>query len=455
MIFNEYGPTECTITSSIKNITKESNNYFPELVTIGKPLCNYEMYILDEYMKPVPVGVEGEIYIGGKGVGNGYLNKEELTNERFLPNPFRGDPKDKFNKIYKTGDIGKWAKDGEIICLGRMDFQVKIHGQRIELGEIEGVMKEIEEIESCVVIDKLIGNDKKFLIGYYIIRNGKNIGSNEIRNYMKRKLPLYMVPNYFIEILEFPITSNGKLDRKALPEPTESDLILNEYVEAETKTEKKLVTLYSKVLHIKENKISKTSDFYELGGDSLIAIRLITEIQKEFQITIGMKSILKNETVELLGKYIDDIKNRDGELNEIIEIIPSYSQNKYPITSQQMGVYLDSVKNANSIIYNIPNIYKLNEAFDITRLKESIMKLISKHRVLKSIFKDEMINEEESKIFGIIDKEFENKFKFEEYSIENSINFVRPFNLEEGPLIRVGFIEDQYLLIDIHHILLD
>jgi amino acid adenylation domain-containing protein len=238
-IFNGYGPTETTVIGTAKEITSRNC----ENITIGKPFCNYEIYILDKYMKPVPVGVEGEICIGGKGVGKGYLNRKELTNEKFVKNPFQNDNNSKSSIIYKTGDLGKWTKDGEVICLGRMDFQVKIHGQRIELGEIEESMKEIVEIESCVVIDKLDDNNEKYLIGYYITKFGMKIEKLKIRNDLKAKIPNYMIPKYFIEIEYIPTNVNGKLDRKALPEPSENDLILNDYVKPESETEIKLCNI--------------------------------------------------------------------------------------------------------------------------------------------------------------------------------------------------------------------
>ncbi|ORX65072.1 acetyl-CoA synthetase-like protein, partial [Anaeromyces robustus] len=214
-IYNSYGPTECTVDASIKLINESENNY----ITIGKPIRNCNIYILDKYFKPVPIGVEGEIFIGGYGVGKGYLNREELTKEKFIENPFNFD-NDKHNEIiYRTGDLGKWTLHGEIEYLGRIDFQVKIHGQRIELEEIESTIKEVKGIEDSVVIDKVKENGDKYLVCYYVKNNDNQIvKGKDIRNYLKNKLPLYMVPNYFKNINNIPITINGKLDKKALPE---------------------------------------------------------------------------------------------------------------------------------------------------------------------------------------------------------------------------------------------
>ncbi|OUM57866.1 hypothetical protein PIROE2DRAFT_17019 [Piromyces sp. E2] len=275
-IYNGYGPTECTVTCTYKKIdeVKESK------ITIGKPQCNYKLYILDEEMNICPVGVVGEIYISGYGTGKGYLNREELTKEKFIPCPYNNNG-DKYNEImYRTGDLGKWTKEGEIEYLGRIDFQVKIHGQRIELGEIESVIREMEEIQQAVVIDKKKERGDKYLICYFI--SGNEITGKEIRNYLKKKLPMYMIPNFYKEIQEILLLSNGKLNRKGLPEPSLEDLIKEEYIAPESETEKKLCKIYGEIFYISEKEIGQMSDFYELGGDSLNAIRLISKIEKEW-----------------------------------------------------------------------------------------------------------------------------------------------------------------------------
>eukprot|EP00833_Pecoramyces_ruminatium_P009396 jgi/Orpsp1_1/1183428/evm.model.c7180000085132.1 len=186
-IYNSYGPTECTVDGTFKEINIDNN----KIITIGKPICNSKVYILDKYKKPVPIGVEGEIYIGGYGVGKGYLNRPELTKEKFIENPFNYD-NDEHNRImYRTGDLGKWTSEGEIEYLGRIDFQVKINGQRVELGEIENKILEIPEIKQCVVIDKNKENGEKYLICYYITNkeDQNTISNKNIREYLQEKLP--------------------------------------------------------------------------------------------------------------------------------------------------------------------------------------------------------------------------------------------------------------------------
>jgi len=234
-VLSVYGPTETTVVSNIKILRKNigQNIKHNSQITVGKPLCNFKIYILDKYMNPVPIDVVGEIYIGGYGVGKGYLNRPELTKEKFLNCPYYED-NGNIGKMYRTGDMGKWTKDGEIVCCGRTDNQVKIRGQRIELNEIENCIKEIKEIKSAVVIDKEKSNGEKYLICYYILNNNNIIKENNnkikfnfkiIKNYLNKILPNYMVPSYYKEIKEIPITFNGKLDRKGLPEPCKTYFI--------------------------------------------------------------------------------------------------------------------------------------------------------------------------------------------------------------------------------------
>eukprot|EP00833_Pecoramyces_ruminatium_P016165 jgi/Orpsp1_1/1190197/evm.model.d7180000077366.1 len=232
-------------------------------------------------MKPVSFGVAGEICIGGYGVGKGYLNREELTKEKFIENPFNFDNDENNRIMYRTGDLGKWTSEGEIEYLGRIDFQVKINGQRLELGEIESKVLEMPEIKQCVVIDRKKENGEKYLVCYYISSNDENkLYNKDIRKYLNEKLPRYMVPNYYIRIKEIPLSSTGKLNRRGLPEPSKEDLITEVYVAPETRIEKTICEIYSDIYNIELNEIGRNHDFYELGGDSLILFVFHQELKK-------------------------------------------------------------------------------------------------------------------------------------------------------------------------------
>eukprot|EP00833_Pecoramyces_ruminatium_P006152 jgi/Orpsp1_1/1180184/evm.model.c7180000072423.1 len=364
-VLSVYGPTETSVVSNIKILDKNicKNKKFNPQITVGKPLCNFKMYILDKYMKPVPVGVVGEIYIGGYGVGKGYLNRPELTNEKFLDCPYY-----KINgnngKMYRTGDLGKWTEEGEIVCCGRIDFQVKIRGQRIELNEIENCIKEMKEIKSAIVLDKEKSNGDKYLICYYLL-DDTNISNNTlneemfnggtIKSYLNSKLPSYMVPNYYKKINKIPITFNGKLDRKGLPEPKEEDFITETYVAPVNNIEKIICKIYNEVFNIPGVMIGRMHDFYELGGDSLNAIRVSSRIEKELKIKIYIKDIMNHSKICDLSEKIESIIKDDNNENNKMEIIIKRNSKEFPITSQQLGVYIDTIKENNNMLYNIPS----------------------------------------------------------------------------------------------------
>ncbi|OUM56578.1 hypothetical protein PIROE2DRAFT_18755, partial [Piromyces sp. E2] len=447
-IYNSYGPTECSVTCTYKEVTENTKK-----ITIGKPLCNCKIYILDKNMRPVPINVEGEIVIGGYGVGKGYLKHNKLTKEKFIPCPYENNDNN-CQIMYKTGDIGKWTYNNEIECLGRTDFQVKISGQRVELGEIENTIKEINNIQNVAIIDKDKKSGEKYLICYYTSESLENKPqSKDIRNYLKNKLPRYMIPNYFKLIDKLPITRNGKLDRKLLPSPTKEDIVKEQYISPKSKMEEIICNIYSKIFNLKETEIGRKSDFLELGGDSLNAIKVSMMIEKELKIKIYIKDILSNPVVCDLSKLVEDnlIIHKDEYHSENIKINNS---KEFPITSQQLGVYLDSIKNPNSVIYNLPKIFKLkkNINININIIKKGLTQIFNNHEILKSKYYSKEINGNTS-IYGLIDDEC--KLEFETYNIENINTFVRPFNLAEAPLIRVGFINDEILLLDIHHIIAD
>ncbi len=265
-IYNIYGPSEITVLSNVQNLNGE------EKITTGPPIMNTGIHILDKNGNRLPVGVKGEIYISGIQVGLGYLGKPEMTKEKFLDNPF-GE-----GKMYKSGDIGRWTFDGKVQCLGRIDHQVKLRGLRIELGEIETKMESIEGITSSVV-NKVELEDREFLCGYYVCDKDKKISENTVREFLKKSLPNYMVPTYFVKLNEMPYTINRKIDRKALPLPnlnTNTDIKPKEEL---NRKERKLLEIWSRTLH--NNSISINDNFFDIGGDSISAINMQIEALKE------------------------------------------------------------------------------------------------------------------------------------------------------------------------------
>ncbi|PKV49530.1 amino acid adenylation domain-containing protein [Aquimarina sp. MAR_2010_214] len=283
-IINQYGPTETTVTS-VEHFVKVDD---PTPCVIGKPLGNTQCYILGDALALQPIGVAGELYIGGHGLSQGYLHREELTKERFIENPFVPG-----KRMYKTGDLCRWLPNGEIEFLGRVDYQVKIRGYRIELGEIEQYLLEIENI-SEVVVHAQESADDSYLVAYYI--SSKIIDSEYLVNEMKRKIPNYMVPSYFVALKAIPLNANGKIDKKALPEPAKDTK--NTYVAPSNTEEKTLLNIWAKLLRYEKKKISVEDDFFDLGGHSLKLMALSTEIKKEFGIQLPMTTLFQATNIK-------------------------------------------------------------------------------------------------------------------------------------------------------------
>ncbi|NOQ28303.1 MAG: amino acid adenylation domain-containing protein, partial [Bacteroidales bacterium] len=303
-IHNHYGPSE---THVVTTLTISPNDYHPEFPTIGKPISNTSAYILDKSLKPVPIGVKGELYFGGTQVGRGYFGKEELTSEKFIESPFI-----KGEKIYQTGDLAKWTNDGNIDFLGRIDHQVKIRGFRIELGEIESTLLKYENIKESVVLAREENGDK-YLCAYIVSK--EEINHKELRAYMTAQLPDYMVPSYFVELESFPLTANGKVNRKALPSPEVK--AGDDYVAPSNEIEEKLVKIWSEVLNLSPEKISINADFFAIGGHSLKAMSLVSKINKEFNLVIPLVRIFENPTISRIAMTVFNLVEQEEKFEEI------------------------------------------------------------------------------------------------------------------------------------------
>jgi amino acid adenylation domain-containing protein len=302
-IINGYGPTETTICSTLYLIKTErsSNGNTP----IGKPLQNTKIYLLDNQMQPVPIGVQGELHIGGAGLALGYLNRPQLNAEKFIPNPF---DKAKGSKLYKTGDLARYLPDGNIEYLGRIDNQVKIRGFRIELGEIEALLASHPQIWETVVLvwDDTTGD--KRLVAYIVPQPEITIIIDEIRQFLKAKLPDYMVPNAFVILAALPLTANGKIDRRALPPPESGSEASDKYVAPRTPMEEILATIWSEVLKVE--KVGINDNFFELGGHSLLATQLVAQIRDRLEIELPLRQLFNSATLAELAQEIEQLKQK-------------------------------------------------------------------------------------------------------------------------------------------------
>ncbi len=302
-IFNLYGPSETHVVTGISYSFNDSDTP-PVKALIGKPVFNTSILVLNDQLQAVPIGVKGEIYVGGLSLAKGYKGNEELTKERFIRHPVYSD-----SILYKTGDLGRWLPDGNLEYLGRKDDQVKIRGYRIELGEIEAVLQRISSVNQAVVLARKDTNDNDYLVAFIEVKPLEK--KVDIQAHLRSSLPEYMIPPFIIELSEFPLTTNGKVDKKALPAPDRSTIASNEYVSARDETEEQLVKVWEALLSI--DGIGVHDDFFELGGHSLLAIKLTNAIRMQFSVQIPLKVLFQLPTIGDLAKYIRLAKSETEE----------------------------------------------------------------------------------------------------------------------------------------------
>jgi amino acid adenylation domain-containing protein len=298
-VVNNYGPTECTVVATSGSVLHEAGRN--TLPTIGRPIANTQIYILDETMQPAADGTPGEIYIGGAGVARGYLNRPELTAESFVKNPFTDDSS---TRLYKTGDLARWLPDGEISYLGRIDEQVKILGHRIEPNEIVVALDRHPLVISSVVLARDETCREKVLVAYVVLEPEAQLSSVELRAFLETELPHYMIPSVFVLLENLPLTQNGKVDRAALPAPNFANRLNDvEFTAPRSHVEERLAVMLSNLLRLEE--VSVHDNFFMLGGHSLLGTQLISQIRGEFGVELPLRTLFESPTIELLSLEIE------------------------------------------------------------------------------------------------------------------------------------------------------
>lgn len=302
-LINEYGPTETVVGCCIYEIPAESSP--AGAVPIGRPIANTQLFVLDRYLQPTPIGVPGQLYIGGDGLARGYLNRPELTAEKFIPHPFSAEPG---ARLYQTGDLARYRPDGQLEFLGRLDHQVKIRGFRIELGEIEAALGQHPTVREAVVLAREDVPGQKRLVAY-VVSKGETPGSYvaDLRHFLQTRLPDYMIPSAFVWLKTLPLTSNGKVDRRALPAPTQIRLELaTANVAPRSPLEQTLVAIWSDILGL--SSIGIDDDFFELGGHSLLATQLISRLRDAFQVELPLRYIFEARTIASLAEQLETVR---------------------------------------------------------------------------------------------------------------------------------------------------
>ena len=299
-VWNMYGPTETTIWSTCCQLSSSD----PTL-TIGRPIDNTSLYIVDKRLQPMPIGVPGELLIGGAGVARGYLERPELTAEKFIRNPFRSTEE---SRLYRTGDLARWTEDGQVVCLGRVDHQVKLRGYRIELGDIETAISRQSGVGACAVIVREDQPGDKRLVAYLESSSTHPIDLAQVRSMIRQVLPDYMHPQHWVMLPRLPLTPNAKIDRRALPAPAiDTTSHPTDYEKPVSETEQRLAKLWAQILKV--DKVSRRSNFFDLGGHSILAVRLFSEIETTFGCQLPLATLLRAETLQALASQIDGGKD--------------------------------------------------------------------------------------------------------------------------------------------------
>ena len=442
-VFNAYGPTESTVCTTIALIKDPQ-----EKPPIGKPLGNFQVYILDPCLNPVPIGINGELYIGGEGLAKGYLGQPELTNSKFISNPFNDDPA---SRLYKTGDIVRYLADGNIDFMGRIDHQIKIRGFRIELGEIETVLSQHPQVQEGIVIAREDELGVKRLSAY-VIPVTQQLTRQELRQFLQDKLPNYMVPAFLMLLDSFPLTPNGKVDRRALPIP-EIDLHeLENYIAPSTDTETILAQIWQSVLG--RERISIHDNFFELGGDSIIGIQIVAKANQA-GLGITPKQLFSHQTIAQLATVT--------EKAPVTQIMQDLVSGQVPLTPIQQWFFEQ----------NLPELHHFNQSVFLEvpahlqpdLLKPAIAKLLYHHDALRLRFVHkqgqwQQYHSDDWESFGFEVMDLSPMSSGEQLTTMAEISEAqqRSLNLEKGPLISVVFFQlgdAGRLLIIIHHLVVD
>ncbi len=459
-IINSYGVTEASIDTSCYEYQKENGNLKTGNVPIGKPLANMAVYIMDHCRRLQPIGVAGELYIGGKGVARGYLNQPELTAERFVSDFYRSYRSYKTyipGRLYKSGDLARWFPDGNVDFLGRIDSQVKVRGYRIEPGEIENQLKQQKGIKEAVVIRRQDKQGDQYLCAY--ITAEKKINKSALREMLGRHLPDYMIPSYFEQLEKIPLTPNGKVDKKALPEP---EIKMDEvHTVPRDEVEDRLAGIWSEVLGIPKEVIGIDSDFFTLGGHSLKAIILTSQIHQAFKVKLSLAEIFNTPFIRAVAQIIKE----SGKTN-FVELEKAEKKEFYPLSFNQQRLFILHQLDPRSPAYNMPARMVLHQRIDEKIVEKILNLLVERHESLRTGFKT--VNGESVQYvantielpFSIIDisslAEDKKRQKQEEIYADLA---AAPFDLDTLPLIRSILVkpdaEEYEFMFNMHHLITD
>jgi amino acid adenylation domain-containing protein len=456
-LINGYGPTESTTFACCCGVRQEQ--LVGRGVPIGRPIANTQVYVLDARLQPVPIGVIGDLYIGGDGLARGYLAQPALTAERFIPDPFNTDPG---TRLYRTGDRVRYLPDGNIEFLGRADQQVKVRGFRIEPGEIEAALTMHPQVQDCTILAREDRPGDKRLVAYLVATD--RIEGADLREYLRTMLPDYMVPAAFVQLERLPLTANGKIDRAALPAPEQQDLALHSsYEPPRTKLEERLATIWAEVLGLE--RVGIHDNFFELGGHSLLATRLAARVREALGVDVAIRSLFEHPTLAELAPRLSIAQPAESghqapPLRRVARVEP------LPLSYAQQRLWFLDQLDPGSTTYTTPLALRLRGALDLAALERSLTELVRRHESLRTTFA--LYGEQPTQVIApprpfalpILD--------LQEVPAENRETEARtravdetllPFDLGRGPLLRARLLrlanDDHVLVLTMHHIVSD
>ncbi|MCR9192593.1 MAG: amino acid adenylation domain-containing protein, partial [Gammaproteobacteria bacterium] len=476
-LFNTYGATEATIDSTFFDCKNYDGEIYCDSIPVGKPRSNTQIYILDDFLNPVPVNVVGEIYIGGPSVARGYLNRPVLNKSKFLQNPFKGKSKkdDQDFCMYKTGDRGCFLPDGNISFCGRIDEQVKLNGHRVELGEIESIISLCKGVSYASVIVKEDMPENQQLFAYVGLCNTTIDGSLKthmraiIKSELNATLPAYMIPYFLVFLDIIPLTDNGKLDRGSLPDPTPNDrLNIQDHIPPSTKAEKKLIISWCNTLKIGDIKsVGIKDNFFESGGNSLLAMQFVSNILSDFSIKLPMSFVFEFPTIETLSQKIETVlqQTKTTRMAPTDKIVKTGALSA-PLSYFQQQLWTINGISSDKALYNVPAHYYLYGDIDIEKLQFAFNTIIKRHEILKTSIKLEHLMPIQyvmSKPEFVIDcfdlSSFDTKQKNILLNETIKTHTFGTFDFEKDYLIRAAILKmdicEHVLLITFHHIVCD
>jgi amino acid adenylation domain-containing protein len=451
VLTNLYGPTEAAVDVSWWACAREDAS---GMVPIGRPVWNTALYVLDSSLKPVPVGVPGELYIGGVQVARGYQARAAMTAERFVPDPFSADPG---ARLYRTGDRARWRTDGAIEYLGRLDFQVKVRGFRIELGEIEATLRQAPGVTDCAVIARAEAGEQRLVA--YIVGEAE---AEALRAHVRRSLPEYMVPSAFVFMDALPLTPNGKLDRKALPAP-EYAADADRYVAPRTPTEEVLAGIWAEVLRLE--RVGAMDDFFDLGGHSLLATRLASRVRSELRVELPIRAVFEHSTLGALAAEVDRLR-RGAAGVEAPPIVPVPRDGDLPLSLAQERLWFADRMEAGSATYHMPLFVRLEGELDEDAFRRALDELVRRHESLRTSFPlvDGFPVQRVAPPAPAELTFYDLSALRDDERKDETVRLVReqariPFWLETGPLFRADLVKlgegDHLFLATLHHAIAD